>query len=118
METTELIEAVGRGEDSANQFKEDFKNPASLAAEIVAFCISGGGRIFIGVNDIGKVTGLSAADVARLNRLISNTASQGMTPPINPRTENVTHPDGLVMVVIVRLALPHRPPERRVRQPV
>ena len=101
METTELIEALGRGEDTANQFKEDFNNPTSLAAEMVALCNSGGGRIYIGVSDAGKVTGLSAPDVARLNQLISNTASQGMTPPINPRTKNVTHPDGLVIVVTI-----------------
>ena len=101
METSELIEAIGRGEDSANQFKEDFTNGTSLAAEMVAFCNSGGGRIFIGVSDPGQVTGLSAADVARLNQLISNSASQGMTPPINPRTDNVTHPDGLVIVVTI-----------------
>ena len=101
MEATELIEAIGRGEDSANQFKEDFNNPVSLAAEMVALCNSGGGRIFIGVSDAGQVTGLSPADVARLNQLISNSASQGMTPPINPRTENISHPDGLVMVVAI-----------------
>ena len=101
METTELIEAIGRGEDSAHQFKEDFKNSASLAAEMVALCNSGGGHIFIGVTDTGEVSGLTPADVGRLNQLISNTASQGMTPAINPRTDNVTHPDGLVMVVTI-----------------
>ena len=101
METSELIEAIGRGEDSANQFKEDFTNGTSLAAEMVAFSNCIGGRIFIGVSNPGQVTGLSASDVARLNQLISNTASQGMTPPINPRTENVTHPDGLIIVVTI-----------------
>ncbi|MEA3213510.1 MAG: ATP-dependent helicase RecG [Chthoniobacter sp.] len=101
METTELIEAIGRGEDSANQFKEDFTNDLGVAAEMVAFSNSGGGRLYIGVSDDGRVTGLSASDVTRLNGLISNAASEGMKPPINPRTENVNHPDGLVMVVTI-----------------
>jgi ATP-dependent DNA helicase RecG len=101
METTELIEAIGRGEDSANQFKEDFTNREKLTAEMVAFSNSGGGRIYIGVSNDGQVTGLSAADIPRLNGLISNAASEGMKPPINPRTENVSHPAGLVMVVTI-----------------
>jgi ATP-dependent DNA helicase RecG len=53
---------------------------------MVAFSNSGGGRIYIGVNDSGQVTGLSAADIHRLNNLISNVASEGMTPSINPPT--------------------------------
>ncbi len=36
METTELIEALSRGEDSRHQFKESFTNADALAAEIVA----------------------------------------------------------------------------------
>ncbi len=101
METSELIEIIGRGEDSRHQFKEDFRNADSLAAEIIAFSNTSGGQLFIGVNDSGQVTGLSAEDVGRLNQLISNVASQSVRPPINPLTENVVHPNGLVLVVTV-----------------
>ncbi|WP_249169131.1 RNA-binding domain-containing protein [Burkholderia multivorans] len=38
-----------------------------MAAEIVTFSNTAGGRIFIGVNYDGSVRGLSGADVARLN---------------------------------------------------
>ena len=72
METTELIDVLSRGEDSRHQFKADMTNADALAAEIVAFCNTAGGRIFIGVNDDGSVRGLSGADVARLNQLIAN----------------------------------------------
>lgn len=100
METTELIEIIARGEDTRNQYKENVHNATSLAFEIVAFSNSGGGRIFIGVDDKSwKVTGLSKDDVARLNQLISNAATQHVRPPVNPVTENVNHPDGLVMVI-------------------
>lgn len=101
METTELIDLLSLGEDSRQQFKVDMTNADALAAEIVAFCNTAGGRIFIGVNDDGSVRGLSGADVARLNQLIANAASQVVRPAVNPLTENVPHPNGTVMVVSI-----------------
>ena len=101
METTELIDLLSRGEDSRQQFKADMTNADALAAEIVAFCNTAGGRIFIGVNDDSSVRGLSGADVARLNQLIANAASQVVRPAVNPLTENVPHPNGTVLVVSI-----------------
>lgn len=102
METTELIEIIARGEDTRNQYKENVHNATSLATEIVAFSNSGGGKIFVGVDDKNwNVTGLSKDDVSRLNQLISNAATQHVRPPVNPITENVNHPDGLVMVITI-----------------
>lgn len=101
METAELIEIISRGEDSRHQFKADFTNADSLAAEVVAFSNTAGGRILVGVNDDGSVCGLSAGDVGRLNKLIANSASQNVRPAVNPLTENVSHPSGTVMVVTI-----------------
>lgn len=101
METTELIDLLSRGEDSRQQFKTDMNNADALAAEIVAFSNTAGGRIFIGVNDDGSVRGLSGADVARLNLLIANVASQVVRPAVNPLTENVPHPTGTVLVLSI-----------------
>ena len=101
METTELIDILSRGEDSRHQFKEDFNNPDALAGEMVAFCNTAGGQLFIGVRDDGSVRGLSGADVARLNQLIANVASQGVLPAVNPQTQNVAHPSGIVLVVTI-----------------
>jgi ATP-dependent DNA helicase RecG len=104
MEAIELIELIGRGEDSRTQFKQsqDVTNATSLAGELVAFANSKGGRILIGVSDQGTVAGVSAADVRRLNELLSNTATNNVRPSINPQTDNVSTSDGLVMVVTVR----------------
>ncbi|WP_018416828.1 RNA-binding domain-containing protein [Teredinibacter turnerae] len=99
METTELIDILSRGEDSRHQFKADITNVDALAAEIVSFSNTSGGRIFIGVNDDGSVRGLSGADLARLNQLVANAASQNVRPAVNPVTENVPHPAGAVMVI-------------------
>jgi ATP-dependent DNA helicase RecG len=101
MEITELLEIISRGEDSKHQFKGDVTNVISLAQEMVAFSNSGGGKIFIGVSDTGEITGLTSADMNRLNGLVSNAASQNVRPPINPQTENIALPKGLVMVVTV-----------------
>lgn len=101
METSDLIEIISLGEDSRRQFKADVTNPESLAAEIVAFSNSGGGLILIGVNDDGSVCGLSQQNIARLNQLISNTASQHVHPAVNPTTANISHPEGTVLAVTI-----------------
>ncbi len=101
MTTEELNEIIRRGEDSRHQFKVDFTNADSLAAEIVAFSNTVGGHILMGVGDDGLVRGLSANDVSRLNQLLSNTASQNVRPAVNPLTENVSHPNGMVIVVTI-----------------
>ncbi len=101
MEITELLEIISRGEDSKHQFKKNVNNAISLAQEMVAFCNSGGGKIFIGVSDAGEITGLSSADMNRLNGLVSNAASQIVRSPINPKTENIALSERLVMVITV-----------------
>lgn len=101
MEVAELIELVTRGEDSFRQFKRNVTNEGQLAAEIVAFSNSGGGQILIGVDDTQTVRGVSGADIARINGLISNAASDHVRPAVVPLTENVFHPNGTVIVVTI-----------------
>ena len=96
MELTDIIE---RGEDSQHQFKEDIRNAESLAGDMVAFANARGGMIIIGCDDNGKIKGLDAKDVRRLNQLVGNTANQNVKDPINPFTENVKVVDDLLMVV-------------------
>ena len=64
---------------------------------MVAFSNSGGGTIFIGVSNDGTFAGLSREDMGRLNQLVSNAASQQVRQPINPQTDNIATPEGLVM---------------------
>ena len=107
MEAIELIELLSRGEDSHTQFKQaqDIRNATSLAAEMVAFANAEGGRILIGVDDLGSIVGITQDDIRRLNNLVSNVASENVRPPINPITENVSTEKGLVMVVTIREGL-------------
>ncbi len=101
MTEAELLQILARGEDSGHQFKRDETNANSVAAELAAFANSGGGRLFLGVEDDGVLRGLDAGDIRRLNQLLSNAASQHVRPPLHPISENVQTAQGLVMVVTV-----------------
>ena len=91
---------VALGEDSTHQFKVDIRNAESLAAEMAAFANTEGGTIYLGVADDGSLPGLSAADVARLNQLISNAASQLVRSPLTVFTENVLLENGNLVIVL------------------
>jgi len=96
---------IDRGEDGQLQFKADITNVNALAAEMVAFSNSMGGTIVIGIKDDGMSAGLTREDMGRLNQLLANAASQSVRPPVNPQTENVVTPQGLVMVVHIPVGI-------------
>ena len=89
MTLTELQAQIALGEDSRRQFKRDIANADALAAEMAALANAEGGVIFLGVADDGSLPGLNRADVARLNQLISNAASQHVRSPLTVQTENI-----------------------------
>jgi predicted HTH transcriptional regulator len=103
----DLRQLIALGEDSQHQWKRDFTNADSLAAEMVAFSNGEGGTILIGVNDNGTIAGLSADDVRRLNQLISNVASQNVRPAINPIIQNTLVDNGVVMAVTIPKGVHH-----------
>ena len=103
MEAAELTELIKRGEDSRTQFKKalDITNAKSLAGEMAAFANSKGGKILVGIDDNGVVTGLTSEEIRRLNQLISNTATNCVRPSINPDTENIAVEGHIVMVITI-----------------
>ena len=100
MKQEALLEQITLGEDSTRQFKADVKNADSLASEMAAFANTNGGMIFIGVADDGSMPGLSLQDVARVNQLISNAASQLVRSPLAVQTENVALDTGRIVIVL------------------
>lgn len=96
---------ISNGEDTRQQFKRDFNHVDGMAAELVAFTNTAGGKLIIGVADNGDIEGLDANDVHRLNQMISNAASQHVKPPINPLTTNIRTEQGLVMIIEVEPGL-------------
>lgn len=101
----ELKQILEKGEDSQQQFKQLIVNGNALAAEMVAFSNSLGGKLLVGVNDDGQITGLSLEQSQALNQLISNTASHSVRPPINPMTENIKTAQGLVIIIRIKKGL-------------
>ena len=100
MSIDSVLAQIALGEDSTHQFKVDVRNGESLAAEMVAFANSGGGTLLIGVADDGSTPGLAKEDVARINQLISNAASQLVRSPLAVQTENVALGNGRVLIVL------------------
>ena len=96
----DLLAVIALGEDSTRQFKADAKNTDSLASEMAALANSEGGTIYLGVGNDGSTPGLTRADVARINQLISNAASQHVRSPLTVQTENVGLPNGRLVIVL------------------
>lgn len=88
MKTLELIERINNGEDSFTQFKREAISAKDLAKEFVAFLNAAGGVIVFGVEDNGRIQGLSTAQIEELGQLIGNTANENVTPPFYPLVEN------------------------------
>ncbi len=100
MKASDLLIQISLGEDSKHQFKVDVRNADSLASEMAAFANCEGGTIYLGVADDGSTPGLDQADVARINQIISNAASQLVKSPLTVRTENVALQNGRVVIVL------------------
>src|SRR5690554_474311 len=101
MDAHQLQRILANGEDSKHQFKREITRLDSLTAELAAFSNNGGGKIFIGLEDDGRVSGLNSEQVRQLNQKLSNVASNNVRPPIHPTTENITTEHGIVVVVSV-----------------
>jgi ATP-dependent DNA helicase RecG len=101
METTTLKTDLQKGEDSSRQFKENVTSIDKLAVEMSAFANSNGGKIYMGVDDNGRIKGLSDEDIKRLNQWISSATSQKIEPPIFVQTEIVLSDDKKMMIITV-----------------
>ena len=101
MTVEELRVVIDRGEDSRTQLKRQFNSVNALASEIAAMLNSEGGKIIVGVSDLGEIVGVER--LLELNQWISNACSQKIEPPASVLTENLKVDDKLV--VLIRVAL-------------
>lgn len=97
---TSLEKLLALGEDSSRQFKVDVRDAESLASEMAAFANCDGGVLYIGVADDGSTPGLAKSDVARINQIISNAASQMVRSPLSVQTRNLALRKGRVVVEV------------------
>ena len=65
MTKAELLELIVNGENSGVEFKRDDLRPEPLAKEVVALANFQGGRILLGVDDDGTITGIQRPDLER-----------------------------------------------------
>jgi len=82
MEALELIEIIDLGETSTVEFKERIPSIDGLAAEMVAFANSLGGILIVGVDDNGKVKGITGEQLKEYQDMAMKAASNGVKPPL------------------------------------
>ncbi len=63
MTRTELLELIRNGENSGVEFKRDTIENRALARELVAFANFAGGRVLLGVEDGGAISGTTRSNV-------------------------------------------------------
>ena len=63
MTKAELLELIENGESSGVEFKRDDVRPEQLAREVVALANLQGGRILLGVEDDGTISGIQRANL-------------------------------------------------------
>jgi len=94
---SELLEIISNGENSGVEFKRDDIRPEQLAREIVAFANVQGGRIFLGVEDDGQVSGLNRDNA---QEWVLNVFRDRIHPQIIPFYEEVRFDDGKCVAII------------------
>ncbi len=97
----DIASEIKLGEDSSRQFKVKLDTAAKLADEFCAFSNSRGGIIYVGVADDNTISGITQADIAQYNQLISNAANEMLTPPIYPLTKVAELEGKLVLIIHV-----------------
>ncbi len=94
---TELLEIIASGENSGVEFKRDDIRPEQLAKEIVAMANFQGGKVLIGVEDDGTVSGIQRQN---LEEWVMNIVQEKIHPMILPFYEVVKFDDGKSVAVI------------------
>ena len=108
MNKADVIELIRSGENSGVEFKRAELRPEQLATEIAALLNLEGGRILLGVDDNGSVTGL-IRDSRRVEEWVMETARTHVLPAAIPYWETVDWGNGRIVGVI---SLPRDAPDK------
>ena len=98
MTKAELLELIANGENSGVEFKRDDLRPENLAKEIVALANFQGGRILLGVEDDGTITGIRRQDLEHW--LMDTVFGRTVHPMILPFYEEVEVAGGVRVAVL------------------
>ncbi|MFH1976523.1 MAG: RNA-binding domain-containing protein [Pseudomonadota bacterium] len=94
---SELYEIIANRENSGIEFKRDDIRPEQLAKEIVALSNLNGGKIFIGIEDDGTITGIQRDN---LQEWVMNVFRDKVHPMIIPFYEEIEVDDTKRIAVI------------------
>lgn len=95
---SELLEIIANGENSGVEFKRDDLRPEQLAKEIVALLNFQGGKLLLGVEDDGTISGIQRVD---LETWVMDTVFGRYVHPLAlPFYEEVVFDDGKRVAVI------------------
>jgi len=97
MNKIELLEIVKKGEDSFIEFKEEMSHQDDLAAEIVAFANTEGGKLIIGVADDGEILGVT--DFDKEMQRIDNICANNCEPTVYTTIEKLIIDDKKILIV-------------------
>lgn len=96
---SELLEVIANRENSQVEFKRDDCRPEQLAREMSALLNLEGGVILLGVEDDGRVSGLTRR-LGEAEEWVMNIARGNLQPPTTPVWTSVAMPDGKVVGVV------------------
>jgi len=94
---TELFEIIANGENSGVEFKRDDIRPEQLAKEVVALVNFQGGKILLGVDDDGSISGIQRSDV---EEWVMNVISEKVHPAILPFYEKIKIDERTIVAVL------------------
>lgn len=86
MTVVDVLEAIANGENSYVEFKRDTVEARDLAKEMVALANLDGGRLLLGVEDDGSISGVTRTN---LEEFVMNAARDLIRPPLVPGYERV-----------------------------
>jgi ATP-dependent DNA helicase RecG len=98
----DMLEIIANGENSVVEFKRDEIRPEQLAKEIVAFANSYGGRLFVGVDDDGEVSGIQRADLEHW--IMDTVCGRYVHPALIPKYEEVQL-DASIRVAVITVPM-------------
>ena len=113
MNQTDLLETIRNGENSGVEFKRDDVRPEKLAAEMVALLNLEGGFVLLGVENDGRVTGLTR-EPHKAEQWVMQVARDHVQPALNPSWQVLELEPGVnVGVVSLPMNAPDKPYKAR-----
>ncbi len=98
MNRSELLELIADGENSGVEFKRDDLRPEQLAREVVALANFQGGRVLLGVEDDGTISGIQRDNLEQW--VMDSVFGRVIHPQILPFYQEILLEDGRRVAVV------------------